>query len=252
VIEAAKLAAERLTCPVGLIVVDTLSRAMAGGNENSPEDMGALVRNLDTIRQHLPAHVAVVHHSGKDAARGARGHSLLRAATDTEIEVSREIGSSTSSARVTKQRELELGDEFPFTLVPVELGANRRGKPVTSCVVHHDDAEAIPAPADKRLQKEMERERLKKKLQDDMEAEADAAVLRVIDAERADGMPGASTTTIRKASKGVGRERVDEAISRLLEGGQIVRVEPFKRTSGNGAKVEVKDGYSRPQVGELM
>ena len=32
----------------------------------------------------------LVHHTGKDTAKGARGHSLLRAATDTEIEVKRE------------------------------------------------------------------------------------------------------------------------------------------------------------------
>lgn len=139
VIEAAKAAADRLAVPVGLIVVDTLSRAMAGGNENSPEDMGSLVRNLDTIRQALPAHVSTIHHSGKDGARGARGHSLLRAATDTEIEVSRDPD-GTSVARVTKQRELDAEGEFAFRLVSVELGRDRRGKPVTSCVVREADA----------------------------------------------------------------------------------------------------------------
>ncbi len=49
--------------------------------------MGALVRCMDLIRQETGACVLFVHHSGKDAAKGARGHSLLRAAIDTEIEV---------------------------------------------------------------------------------------------------------------------------------------------------------------------
>jgi len=138
VIAAAKTAADKLSVPVGLIVVDTLSRAMAGGNENGPEDMGDFVRNIDKIRRALPAHVAVIHHSGKDGARGARGHSLLRAATDTEIEVSRDP--TISTARVTKQRELDAEGEFAFRLVSVELGLNRRGKPVTSCVVREADA----------------------------------------------------------------------------------------------------------------
>jgi hypothetical protein len=142
VIEAARTAAAKLSIPVGLIIVDTLSRALAGGNENSPEDMGALVRNLDRIRQELPAHIMPVHHSGKDVAQGARGHSLLRAATDTEIEVTRDISTSISTARVTKQRELECAGEFSFRLVPVELGTNRRGKPVTSCVVKVADPPA--------------------------------------------------------------------------------------------------------------
>src|SRR5262249_52889693 len=36
VIGSVKTAADRMTTPVGLVVVDTLSRALAGGNENSP------------------------------------------------------------------------------------------------------------------------------------------------------------------------------------------------------------------------
>jgi RecA-family ATPase len=71
-----------------MIVLDTLSRVIAGGNENAPDDMGQLIGNCDRIRAEARAHVMLVHHTGKDEARGARGHSSLRAATDTEIEVS--------------------------------------------------------------------------------------------------------------------------------------------------------------------
>jgi hypothetical protein len=38
---------------------------------------------------------------------------------------------------VRKQRELECVGEFAFTLKVVELGTNKRGKPVTSCVVEN-------------------------------------------------------------------------------------------------------------------
>jgi hypothetical protein len=134
-IEAIKTAAAKMGQPVALVVMDTLSRAMAGGNENSPEDMGAIVMNSDRIRQATGAHVAWIHHSGKDQAQGARGHSLLRAATDTEIEISRPDANSPSTARVTKQRELEIDGLWTFSLERVELGTNHRGKPVTSCIV---------------------------------------------------------------------------------------------------------------------
>ncbi len=134
-IAAIEEAAGKLGMPVALVVMDTLSRAIAGGNENSPEDMGRLVANSDKIRQVTGAHIAWVHHSGKDQALGARGHSLLRAATDTEIEISRPDADSPSTARVTKQRELEIEGTFTFSLHRVELGLNQRGKPVTSCVV---------------------------------------------------------------------------------------------------------------------
>ncbi|RWA81480.1 MAG: hypothetical protein EOQ31_31540 [Mesorhizobium sp.] len=113
----------------GLIVVDTLSRAMAGGDENAPGDMGAMVKHLDALRAATSAHVMVVHHSGKDRAKGARGHSLLRAATDTEIEV------ADKQIAVTKQRDLDKSFASGFELDVMTLGVDGDGDPVTSCVV---------------------------------------------------------------------------------------------------------------------
>ncbi|MBL3598702.1 MAG: AAA family ATPase [gamma proteobacterium endosymbiont of Lamellibrachia anaximandri] len=54
------------------VVGDTLNRLMAGGNENSSEDMGALVSNADRIREEIGCTFAFIHHSGKDGAKGAR------------------------------------------------------------------------------------------------------------------------------------------------------------------------------------
>jgi len=138
-IEAIQTAAKAMDIPVKLVILDTLSRALAGGNENAPDDMGALVSNIDRVRQATGAHVNVVHHSGKDAAKGARGHSLLRAATDTEIEISRPDPKAPSLAVVKKQRDLEIEGSWGFSLHTVELGMNRRGKPVTSCVALPED-----------------------------------------------------------------------------------------------------------------
>ena len=134
-IDAIQAAAEPFGCPVKMVVIDTLARAMAGGDENGPSDMGKLVFSTKQVQQETGACVVYVHHSGKDAARGARGHSSLRAATDTEIEVSRENKDAPSVALAMKQREMEIEGEFWFRLERVELGTNRRGKSVTSCVV---------------------------------------------------------------------------------------------------------------------
>ena len=54
-----------------IIEIDTLSRIMAGGDENNAADMTALIRNIDTLRAATGAHVVLVHHTGKDTARGA-------------------------------------------------------------------------------------------------------------------------------------------------------------------------------------
>jgi hypothetical protein len=126
--------------PVKMVILDTMARAMAGGDENSGSDMTLVVKAIDAVRAATGAHVAIVHHSGKDQAKGARGHSSLRAAVDTEIEITRRESGAISTARVTKQRDLQASEPMPFSLKVVVLGINRRGKPITSCVVHHEDS----------------------------------------------------------------------------------------------------------------
>lgn len=249
VIEAAKTAAARLTMPVGLIVVDTLSRAMAGGNENSSEDMGALVRNLDLIRQALPSHVAAVHHSGKDAAKGARGHSLLRAATDTEIEVTRDSTAKVSTARVTKQRDLEGGQEFAFQLHPVELGHDKRGKPVASCVVRECDATGQPNRETREIQKMQEKARLKAEFERKQDDDLDLAVLTAIREETRGGIP-ASMKSIRRRTKT--KQRADESVARLIDSGRVVATGPFRKPSGGGAMTDVPEGYRLAENLDLL
>lgn len=128
---------------IKLIVVDTLARAMAGGDENKGEDMGMLVQHADIIRAHTGAHVCFIHHSGKDAAKGARGHSSLRAAVDTEIEISRKEGDDFSVIRSVKQRDMEMSEDMFFGLKVVDLGPNNYGEMVTSCVVTPVDSPAL-------------------------------------------------------------------------------------------------------------
>ena len=143
-IDAITAARTRMGCPVKLVVVDTLSRALAGGNENDSADMGALVGSMDRIRAETGACVLFTHHSGKDAAKGARGHSLLRAAIDTEIEVRVEPDTGLRTAAVVKQRDLAKGGTFTFRLDVKTLGENQHGEPVTTCLVMPETAVASP------------------------------------------------------------------------------------------------------------
>ena len=78
----------------------------------------------------------LIHHSGKDAARGMRGWSGLRAATDTEIEVTSDELAGTRTAEITKQRDMGgKGDRIGFRLETVDMGLGKWGKQRTSCVV---------------------------------------------------------------------------------------------------------------------
>jgi len=122
--------------PCKLVIIDTLARAMPGGDENQGKDMGKYVYGKDRIRAETGAHVLSVHHSGKNEDNGARGHSSLRAAMDTEIRVSRPSGGLVSLVTVTKQRDLPAINPMAFSLETVELGMDRRGNAITSCVVN--------------------------------------------------------------------------------------------------------------------
>jgi len=123
--------------PASWVIIDTLSRAMSGGDENSPKDMGTIVLAADRIRAATKAHFTFVHHSGKDQARGARGHSCLRAATDTEIEIGK------GEFSVTKQRDYECGLRLSFELQDIQIGVDAKSATV------HWGAEPIARQSDK-------------------------------------------------------------------------------------------------------
>ena len=117
----------------GVLMVDTLSRCMAGGDENSAADMTRFISNLDKIRRAIDGLVLVVHHLGKDVNKGARGHSSFYAALDACISVTRE--SQHRSWTAAKARESADGEEFAFDLKSVVLGIDEDGDPITSCVI---------------------------------------------------------------------------------------------------------------------
>lgn len=122
--------------PLALVIFDTLSRSIAGGDENSAEDMTLVIGAADAIRDQLGAAVAIVHHSGKDATKGARGHSSLFAAADCVVSVIER------TATVDKSRDGTQGDVFPFALDVVDLGTDSDGDACTTCIVRHLDGEA--------------------------------------------------------------------------------------------------------------
>ena len=126
-----------------IIVGDTLARISAGANENSGEDMGPVMARFDALSKETGAHVLVIHHNGKDQAKGARGWSGIRAHIDTEIELVEKDGQRT--ATITKQRELPgKMTEIYFGLHVIKLGTTKWGDDATSCiVVSLDESELI-------------------------------------------------------------------------------------------------------------
>lgn len=126
---------------VAMIIVDTVARSLGGAEENDA-GFGALIKACDRIRTETGAHVALVHHSGKDAGRGPRGHSSLLGAVDTAVEISRDAD-GIRRASIAKQKDGIEGDWLTFDLQTVELGIDEDGDPVTSCIVAETNADRV-------------------------------------------------------------------------------------------------------------
>ena len=118
---------------VVLIVIDTLSRALCGGDENSPKDMGAIVGATGLLTE-TGAHVLWVHHIPLDGAERLRGHGALLGALDTTIHVCKEAD-GTRSATVVKANDAEEGESVAFTLESIEIGQDADNNPTTAPVV---------------------------------------------------------------------------------------------------------------------
>ena len=116
-----------------IVIVDTFAQVMPGANENAGEDVGKALTHCKRIHELTGAMIILIHHAGKDASKGARGWSGLRAAADAELEVVREA--TGRSLRLTKSKDGEDGMAWGFDLEIITVGVDEDLDPITSCVV---------------------------------------------------------------------------------------------------------------------
>ncbi|HCW2950571.1 TPA: AAA family ATPase [Escherichia coli] len=122
--------------PVRMIILDTLARCFGGNDENDARDMGAFIRGCDELKRRTGATVLVVHHSGKDETKGARGSSAFRASLDAEYRIRREGADSEALViSCTKMKDAEELKEAAYDLRVVELFTDTDGELITSLVV---------------------------------------------------------------------------------------------------------------------
>ncbi len=117
----------------GMVVLDTLARAVPGMDENSGKEMSEVIDAAGRLQQLTGGLVLLVAHSGKADNKGPRGHSSLFAAADAVIEVRREKGQR--SWKVEKSKDDADGSSFAFTLVDIDLGIDDYLEKITSCAV---------------------------------------------------------------------------------------------------------------------
>ena len=125
--------------PAGAVVIlDTLNRAAPTADENSSKDMGEILSAAKQLQSLISGLVVLVHHTGKDATKGLRGHSSLFAALDAAVEVSRD--GDRREWKVAKSKDGQDGNAHPFKLQIETLGTDDYGDAITSCVVVRDTA----------------------------------------------------------------------------------------------------------------
>jgi hypothetical protein len=113
-IEALNEASRSMILPLGVVIIDTVARALNGADESGAVPMGAFLRTVAQI-QELGATVIALHHPVK-GGDDPRGHGSLKAACDTIVNISAAGGSHV--ARVTKQRDMSCDGGFRFRIVP--------------------------------------------------------------------------------------------------------------------------------------
>lgn len=120
----------------GVIFIDTLAQSAPEADENGSQDMGRIIQQAQDLQRLTGSLVVLVHHTGKDLSKGARGHSSLTAALDAAIEVRKDTSGRVWS--IAKAKDGVDGVPHGFRLESVDLGADSDGDPVTSCVCVRD------------------------------------------------------------------------------------------------------------------
>ena len=117
-----------------VVVLDTLNRAAPGADENDSKAMGQIIAATKQLQGLIGGLVVLVHHTGKDANKGLRGHSSLGAALDGVIEIRRD--GDRREVFIYKTKDGEDGVSYPFELEIIEMGIDEDGDIISSCVVN--------------------------------------------------------------------------------------------------------------------
>ena len=105
---------------LGLVVVDTLQMSLGGAEENSASEATEIIKNCRLLSDCLDCTVLLVHHSGKDSTKNARGSSAFTAAMDTVITMTN--NQSGVTLKVVKQKNGPGGLQCTGKLLPMSDG----------------------------------------------------------------------------------------------------------------------------------
>jgi hypothetical protein len=118
-----------------MIVIDTVARSFAGGDENSTRDMSEFVSAVDAMKARYEGCTALlVHHSGHADKLRSRGSVALKGALDAEYRVARD-GDGSVGLFNTKMKDAAPPKSMHFDVKSVVLGIDAEGEEYGSAVL---------------------------------------------------------------------------------------------------------------------
>jgi len=109
-------------CGVGLVIIDTFAKAIAAGSgdEDKALHQNMVADNLKRIhaRHYSSIHIAMIGHSGKNAAAGERGSNAKLGHVDLAVQIS---GDRVRTAKIVKGNDQAEGDLATFEMEEVTV-----------------------------------------------------------------------------------------------------------------------------------
>ena len=146
---------------IGMVVFDTLTKAMPGKDQNSVEDTSEVFNVVDMMREvDLSPAVMFIHHNNKNS-KSPRGSSNILAEPDTIISVSKVdpvmlngVAVDCVEMSIYMARAIDDGQVYRFATLNVEIGENSQGimehAPVQEVLENYT---ALQTPAEATIQK---------------------------------------------------------------------------------------------------
>lgn len=125
---------EKYGVPLRVVFLETLSASGLLSDENDNAEAAQAIANLAQIGAALGVLIVTSHHPPKNGV-GSRGAEALPSNSDYVLEIRRQGKERIRELALTKARNSEERKVGAFSLVPVEIGIDKRGRPVVSMVI---------------------------------------------------------------------------------------------------------------------
>lgn len=140
---------------IGMVVIDTLTKAMPGKDQNSVEDTSSVFNSVDMMRESgLQCAVMFIHHNAK-AGKGPRGSSNILAEPDTILSVEKQkpvivdnVQHDTYELSVFMSRAIDDTQVYKMKSHVVDIGKNGQGIEENAPVLDIMDNYSVPATMD--------------------------------------------------------------------------------------------------------